>query len=64
MNYTGKPFLSIREACAATGLSQFYLRSGCKNGTVPYVMSGNKYLINVPALLNHLCGDQSGEAHI
>lgn len=49
-----KPFQSIAEACETTGLSQFYLRRGCKDGTVPHVKSGAKYLINVPLLLQKL----------
>ena len=53
-NTDSKPFLSITEASAVTGLSQFYLRSGCKNGIVPHVRTGNKYLVNIPALLRKL----------
>lgn len=48
------PFQSIKDACATTGLSQFYLRTGIKNGTIDYVRSGQKYLINVPSLLRKL----------
>lgn len=48
------PFLIIREAAARTGLSQHFLREGCKNGTVPCVKSGNAYYINVPALIESL----------
>lgn len=56
-----KPFLSIKEACNVTGLSQCYLRSGCKDGTVPHVMSGCKYLVNVPALLRMLGAESPGQ---
>ncbi len=45
------PFMKISDACKATGLSKHYLRNGCKDGTVPHIKSGIKYLINVPALL-------------
>lgn len=48
------PFQKIKDACAATGLSQHYLRQGCKDGTVPHVMSGTTYYVNVPALLAKL----------
>lgn len=54
-----KPYQTIREACATTGLSQYYLRIGCRDGTIPHVKSGNKYLVNVPALLFSL--DQRGQ---
>lgn len=48
------PFQKIPDACTTTGLSQHYLRQGCKNGTVPHTKSGNTYFINVPALLQQL----------
>lgn len=52
MNQT--PFLKIKDACAAIGLSTYYLRNGCKDGTIPCVMSGNTYYVNMPALLKKL----------
>ena len=48
------PFQSISEACRSTGLSQHYLRQGCRDGTVPHIMCGCKYVINVPLLLRQL----------
>ncbi len=48
------PFQTIPNATKLTGLSQAYLRSGCKAGTVPHVMCGNVYLVNIPALLRKL----------
>lgn len=51
---TNVPYMTIAEACRETGLSQFYLRSGCKDGSVPCVKSGRVYYINVPALLQKL----------
>lgn len=47
-------FLRIPEACRATGLSQNFLRKGCRDGSVPHVQIGRAYLINVPALLEKL----------
>ncbi len=47
-------FYSIAETSKITGLSQYFLRTGCKNGTIPCVMSGTKYYINYPALLHLL----------
>lgn len=49
-----KPFQKIKEASKTTGLSQYYLRNGCKDGTIPCVRSGATYFINVPALLKML----------
>ena len=48
------PMQKIKDACKTTGLSQYYLRNGCKDGTVPCVKSGNTYYVNVPALLKQL----------
>ena len=47
---TGTLFLKIKEACAATGLSMYYLRKGCREGTVPHVKSGPVYYINIEKL--------------
>ena len=49
-----KALQKIKEACKTTGLSQYYLRNGCKAGTIPHVKSGTVYYINVPVLLRQL----------
>ena len=56
-----KPFANITDAATITGLSQFYLRNGCRNGTIPHVKCGNKFMINVPALLRQL-GAEEGDS--
>lgn len=48
------PFQKIPQACKTTGLSMYYLRKGCKDGTIPHIKSGTVYLINVPALIRKL----------
>ena len=48
------PFQKIKDAVKSTGLSAYYLRQGCKDGTVPHVLSGKTYYINIPALLRQL----------
>ena len=48
------PFQKIPDACKTTGLSQYFLRKGCKDGSVPHIKSGLTYYINVPALLKKL----------
>ncbi len=55
------PFQRLTEASQSTGLSVNYLRSGCKDGSIPHVKSGKVYLVNVPALLEKL-DKQSKEA--
>ena len=48
------PFQSIRNAARITGLSAFYLRERCKARTIPVVMVGSEYRINMPLLLEQL----------
>ena len=52
------PFQKIPQASKTTGLSQYFLRNGCKDGTIPHIRSGAVYLINIPALLKKLGADQ------
>lgn len=59
--YQSTPFQKIPEACKTTGLSQYFLRQGCKAGTVPHIKSGPTYYINVPALLEKL-GQEATES--
>ena len=49
-----KRYQKIVEACKTTGLSQYFLRTGCKDGSIPHVKSGTVYYIDVPALLYKL----------
>lgn len=56
------PYQKIPEACKSTGLSQYFLRNGCKNGTVPHVKSGPTYYIDVPVLLERLRGESNGHS--
>lgn len=49
-----KPFMSLTEATKVTGLSTYYLRRGCREGSVPCIKSGAKFFVNVPALLRKL----------
>ena len=48
------PFQKIPDACKTTGLSQYYLRKGCRDGSIPCVKSGKTFFVNVPALLKQL----------
>ena len=49
-----KPFVGIDEASRLTGLSRFYIRKGVRTGEIQHVMSGTKYLVNLPALFERL----------
>ena len=48
------PFQKIPDAVKSTGLSAYFLRNGCKDGTVPHVKSGGTYYVNVRALLRQV----------
>lgn len=48
------PYLKIKDAVAATGLSAYFLRNGCRDGSVPCIRSGKTYYIDVAALLQKL----------
>ena len=52
------PFQTIPEASKTTGLSKYILREGCKAGTVPHIMSGTTYYVNIPKLLQQLGVEQ------
>ena len=57
----GKPFLSIKDTSTRSGLSQYYIRQRCIDGTIPHRMLGNKYMIDYDAFLEreHLLAAQS-----
>ena len=54
-------FFTIGEAVERTGLSSYFLRRGCRDGSVPCIRAGVKYLINLPALVERL--DQLSRAN-
>jgi len=47
-----KRFMSIKDTATYSGLSQFYIRNRCKNGTIPHRMMGKKYMVDYKALAN------------
>ena len=49
-----KKFTSIKEAATITGLTDYYIRNGCKNGTIPHIKSGRKTCIDMDAFLQQL----------
>ena len=54
------PYMKLADACEATGLSQWFLRRGCKDGSIPCTKSGRTYYVNVPALMEKLDAKQRG----
>lgn len=47
-------FQTILNACRTTGLSQDWLRKGCKAGTVPHVKQGRVYMVDIVSLYRRL----------
>ena len=48
------PFQKIPDAARITGLSMYYLRKGCRDGTIPHRKSGTVYYVNVQRLLKEM----------
>lgn len=53
------PFQRIDDAVKSTGLSAYFLRRGCRDGSIPCVRSGRTYFINVPGLLDQLGAERN-----
>lgn len=51
---TNPPFQKIEDAVKTTGLSAFFLRRGCRDGSIPCIRSGRTIYVNVPALLRQV----------
>ncbi len=49
-----KPFQNIANASRITGISQFALRQGCRNNTLPHIRCGKSYLLNMRLLQQYL----------
>ncbi len=61
MNYSGKMFITMKEAAKITGVPYGQLRRGCHAGTVPYIQSGTRFLINMPLLIEQLTKESRKE---
>ena len=61
MEIITQPFQKIPAACRTTGLSQYMLRRGCRDGSIPHVRSGRTYYIDIPALLDKLAADRQDD---
>lgn len=45
------PFQKIEDVVQTTGLSAWFLRRGCRDGSIPCVRSGRTIYVNVAAFL-------------
>ena len=48
------PFQPISGAAYITGLSRGSIRRGCKDGSIPHIMAGKDYRINMKVWLEQL----------
>lgn len=48
------PFQKIEDAVRTTGLSSFFLRKGCRDGSIPCVRSGRTIYVNVLAFCSSM----------
>ncbi len=55
------PFQKIEDAVRSTGLSAYFLRHGCRNGSIPCIRSGRTIYVNVPGLLEQLGAERNGD---
>lgn len=55
------PFQKIEDAVRSTGLSSYFLRKGCRNGSIPCVRSGRTIYVNVPGLLEQLGAERNAD---
>lgn len=51
---SAKPFQTIADASRTTGLSQFFIRKACREGTCPHIRAGRTFMVNVPMLVQQL----------
>lgn len=54
--------LSPREVAERTGLSYYYLRKACLEGTIPHIRAGRAFKINFTRFQEMLNSIQQGEA--
>ena len=47
-------YSTVANASKPTGLSKIYIRRRLHDGDIPYIKSGNVYMINLQALLDTL----------
>lgn len=54
------PYQSPRNAAYLTGVSLWYIREGCKAGTIPHIRVGRDYRVNMPRFMEQLNRESVG----
>lgn len=55
------PFQRIDDAVKTTGLSGYFLRKGCRDGSIPCIRSGRTIYVNVSRLLEQLGAERNAD---
>lgn len=58
--HNGAPFQGVQETYRLTGISPRILYEGANSGRFPHIRVGNRFLFNVPALLEILDRESRG----
>lgn len=48
------PLQTIENTARLTGASRYFIRNGCRDGSIPCIKSGTKYMVNLPLFLEML----------
>lgn len=49
-----QPYQTVPAASKITGLSEYRLRRGCEDGTIPHIQSGGIFYVDIPALWDQM----------
>ena len=60
MENNHKPFASIKEFAAISGLSVYFVRQLIQESRIPFIRSGTKYYIDTGKALSVLRGGEAG----
>ena len=56
------PFCGIPEAARRSGLSEFFIRRGCRDGSIPCIRTGEKYMVDFNGMVEAMSRRARGEA--
>lgn len=54
------PYQSPTHAAYISGFSVWYIRQGCKTGTIPHIRVGRDYRVNMPLWLEQMEHESRG----
>ncbi len=57
------PLQGIDDTARLTGASRCFVRNGCRDGSIPCIKFGNKYMVNLPLFLEMLDAQSRGNVN-